>query len=124
MVMMLRAAYDATHEAKYLHLQQTAFNWLIGANDLGVSLYDPRTKGCSDGLMSGGLNGNQGAESMVSFLLSLLSILEGHTRTAGAGTLRDTAESAPQYDGAAGPPLEPRTTSDSQALKSPAGNPS
>ncbi len=39
---------------------------------------DARTRGCSDGLMSGGVNGNQGAESMVSFLLSLLSILEGH----------------------------------------------
>jgi len=76
MVMALRAAYDATKEARFLRLQRTAFDWFLGANDLGVALYDLRTKGCSDGLMPGGTNGNQGAESMVSFLLSLLSITE------------------------------------------------
>ncbi len=78
MVMALRAAYDATKEARFLDLQRVAFDWFIGANDLGLSLYDLRTKGCSDGLMSGGVNGNQGAESIVSFLLSLLSITESH----------------------------------------------
>ncbi|MGE5293488.1 MAG: glycosyltransferase [Solirubrobacterales bacterium] len=76
MIMMLRAAYDATHSAKFLTLQRTAFDWFLGANDLRVSLYDFRTKGCSDGLMPDGVNGNQGGESMVSFLLSLLSVLE------------------------------------------------
>jgi hypothetical protein len=76
MVMMLRAAYDATKNARFLHLQRTAFDWFLGANDLRVPLYDFHTKGCSDGLMPDGVNGNQGAESMVSFLLSLLSIVE------------------------------------------------
>ena len=76
MVMALRSAYDATKEAKYLSLQRTAFDWFLGDNDLHTPLYDFRTKGCSDGLMSGGVNGNEGAESMVSFLLSLLSITE------------------------------------------------
>ncbi len=78
MVMALRAAYDATQEARFLRLQRLAFDWFLGANDLGLALYDLRTKGCSDGLMAGGVNGNQGAESMVSFLLSLLSIAESH----------------------------------------------
>jgi len=81
MVMALRAAYDATKEARFLCLQRLAFDWFLGANDLGAALYDLRTKGCSDGLMSGGVNGNQGAESMVSFLLSLLSITESHTQS-------------------------------------------
>jgi hypothetical protein len=76
MVMMLRAAHEATGRPRYLQLQQIAFRWLLGANDLGVPLYDPCTKGCSDGLTAGGVNGNQGAESMLSFLLSLLWILE------------------------------------------------
>ncbi len=76
MVMMLRAAYDATHNARFLTLQRTAFDWFLGANDLRIPLYDFRTKGCSDGLMPDGVNGNQGAESMVCFLLSLLSIME------------------------------------------------
>ncbi|MCL5279802.1 MAG: hypothetical protein M1376_07850 [Planctomycetes bacterium] len=78
MVMALRAGYDATKEVRFLSLQRLAFDWFLGANDLGVALYDLRTKGCSDGLMSAGVNGNQGAESLVSFLLGLLSITESH----------------------------------------------
>jgi len=86
MVMALRAAYDATHQARFLRLQRIAFDWFLGVNDLGLALYDLRTKGCSDGLMSSGLNGNQGAESMVSFLLSALSIEESRTLTPNAGS--------------------------------------
>ena len=77
-VMMLRAAYDATKEAKFLTLQRRAFDWFLGANDLRIPLYDFRTKGCSDGLMTGGINGNQGAESTLGFMLSLLSIIESY----------------------------------------------
>jgi len=77
-VMMLRAGYDVTRDSKFLALQRTAFDWFLGTNDLRIPLYDFRTKGCSDGLMAGGVNGNQGAESMVSFLLSLLTVLESY----------------------------------------------
>ncbi len=76
MVMMLRAAYDVTRNARFLDLQRAAFDWFLGANDLHTSLYDFRTKGCSDGLVPGGINGNQGAESMISFLLSLLAVID------------------------------------------------
>jgi hypothetical protein len=75
-VMMLMAAYDATQNNKYLILQKKAFEWFLGENDLHIPLYDFRTKGCSDGLMSDGVNPNQGAESTLSFLLSLLTIIE------------------------------------------------
>ncbi|MHC4238834.1 MAG: glycosyltransferase, partial [Planctomycetota bacterium] len=78
-VMMLKSAYDATGDNKYLTLQRRAFDWFLGENDLHIPLYDFRTKGCCDGLMAGGVNLNQGAESMVSFLLSLLAILESYT---------------------------------------------
>jgi glycosyltransferase involved in cell wall biosynthesis len=77
-VMMLHAAYAVTKESRFLAVQRTAFDWFLGTNDLRIPLYDFRTKGCSDGLMAGGVNGNQGAESMVSFLLSLLTVLEGY----------------------------------------------
>lgn len=77
-VIMLRAAYDVTKDTKFLKLQRTAFDWFLGANDLRVPLYDFTTKGCSDGLMAAGVNGNQGAESTLSFLLSLLSVLESY----------------------------------------------
>ncbi len=75
-VLMLRAAYDATGDKRYLRLQRKAFDWFLGANDLNLPLYDFRTKGCYDGLMRGGVNLNQGAESTLSFLLSLLAIEE------------------------------------------------
>jgi hypothetical protein len=96
-VMALRAAYDATKEAQYLRLQRTAFDWFLGDNDLHIPLYDFRTKGCSDGLMSGGINGNEGAESMVSFLLSLLSIVEScamadQAQDAGPAPARETLD--------------------------------
>lgn len=75
-VMMLRAAYDATEDNRFLRLQRKAFDWFLGTNDLGLPLYDFKTKGCNDALMRGGVNINQGAESTVSFLQSLLTIME------------------------------------------------
>lgn len=75
-VLMLRAAYEATGEIQWLRLQRLAFDWLLGRNDLGIPLYDFRTKGCADGLHRTGVSLNQGAESLVSFLLSLLHVVE------------------------------------------------
>ncbi len=77
-VMMLRAAYDATQKEKYLTLQRKAFDWFLGQNELRIPLYDFKTKGCYDGLLRDGVNTNQGAESTLSFLLSLLAIVESY----------------------------------------------
>jgi uncharacterized protein YyaL (SSP411 family) len=82
-VMMLKAAYDATGDKIFLTLQRKAFRWFLGENDLHIPLYDSKTKGCSDGLMPNGANPNQGAESILSFLLSLLTVIES---TAGPTT--------------------------------------
>jgi hypothetical protein len=78
-IMMLRAAYDVTKESRYPILQRKAFDWFLGENDIHVPLYDFRTKGCCDGLMAGGVNENQGAESTICFLLSLMAIIESYT---------------------------------------------
>lgn len=78
-VMMLRAAYDATENDYFLTLQRKAFDWFLGENDLHMPLYDFRTKGCCDALTATGINDNQGAESMLSFLLGLLAIVESYT---------------------------------------------
>jgi glycosyltransferase involved in cell wall biosynthesis len=77
-VMMLRAAYDATQNEKFLKLQRKAFDWFLGQNELHIPLYDFRTKGCYDGLLRDGVNTNQGAESTLSFMLSLLAIVESY----------------------------------------------
>ncbi len=80
-ILMLAAAYDATKNSRYLHLQKKAFDWYLGENDLHIPVYNFRTRGCHDGLMRGGVNANQGAESTLSFLLSLLSIVESYAVT-------------------------------------------
>ena len=42
--------------------------WLLGANDSGVPLYDQSSGATADGLMREGVNGNRGAESTISGL--------------------------------------------------------
>ena len=51
-----------------------AFDWFLGANDLNVSLVDPKTGGCLDGLHADRANQNMGAESALSYLLALVDI--------------------------------------------------
>ena len=60
-------------------MQKKAFDWFIGENDLQIPVYDFKTKGCYDGLTAGGVNINQGAESTISFMLALLTILESYS---------------------------------------------
>jgi len=50
----------------------TAFEWFLGRNDLNLPLYDPTTGGCRDGLHPDRPNENQGAESTLAFLQTLL----------------------------------------------------
>ncbi|MBS3765622.1 glycosyltransferase family 4 protein [Candidatus Bipolaricaulota bacterium] len=64
-------AYEVTEDTYYLDTIYIAFNWFLGRNDLGIPLYDFRTRGCKDGLHSSRVNENEGAESLVSWLLSL-----------------------------------------------------
>ncbi len=78
-VMMLREAYEITGNTNLLKLQKKAFDWFLGDNDLHMPVYDFRTKGSGDGLEAGGINLNQGAESLLSFLLSLLCVVESYS---------------------------------------------
>jgi hypothetical protein len=65
------AAYRATADPWWYEQAQRAFDWFLGWNDLGLELYAPQTGGCRDGLQADRTNENQGAESMLAFLLSL-----------------------------------------------------
>jgi hypothetical protein len=78
-VMMLYGAYKATDNPNYLKMQKKAFDWFLGDNVLSIPLYDFRTKGCGDGLEENGVNLNQGAESLLSFLLALLCLIESYS---------------------------------------------
>ena len=76
-------AYHATEDLAWLHEARLAFEWFLGGNDLGLDLYDSKTGGCCDGLQEDRINLNQGAESTLSFLLSLgeMKLLESTPAT-------------------------------------------
>lgn len=70
MVSACLEAYRVTGETVWKDEARRAFEWFLGRNDLGVSLYDPSTGGCRDGLHWDRANENQGAESTLAFLLA------------------------------------------------------
>ena len=70
------ATIDACHAAletgagvRWAAEAQRAYDWYLGANDLGASLIDENGE-CCDGLTYAGPNLNQGAESILSFQLA------------------------------------------------------
>jgi hypothetical protein len=67
-------AYHATRDQAWFESAVMCFNWFLGQNDLNMPLYDPKTGGCRDGLMADGINQNQGAESSLAWLLSLMTL--------------------------------------------------
>lgn len=69
-------AYELTGKELYLDRAGQCLEWYTGQNSLGVSLVDPDTGGCMDGLTPEGPNRNEGAESLVSWAISSLSWAE------------------------------------------------
>ena len=68
------AAYEATRNPLWITEAHKAFDWFLGRNDLGQSLYNPTSNGCYDGLHFDRVNHNQGAESLLAYLLSLVEL--------------------------------------------------
>ena len=74
---MISACLEAlriTNDKLWNKVARRAFEWFLGRNDLNLPVYDPITGGCRDGLHSDRLNENQGAESTLAFLQSLLEL--------------------------------------------------
>ncbi len=67
-------AFNMTGNEYYRTTAQAAFNWFLGQNDLAEPLYDYTSGGCRDGLSPDGPNMNQGAESTLAWLITLLSM--------------------------------------------------
>lgn len=65
---------SAVAGGRWMTRARRAFQWFLGDNVLQTPLYDPSTGGCCDGLHADRVNQNQGAESTVSFLISLLEM--------------------------------------------------
>jgi len=86
-------AHNVTGDEKWEKEAQRCFEWFLGKNDLRTRLYDHKTGGCCDGLQSNGPNLNQGAESTLSWLLSLLRMYEHR----GERTMATRGEPTPKW---------------------------
>lgn len=62
------AAYQLRGDDKYVAVFQRSRAWFTGRNCLNQPLADIQSGACHDGLASGGVNKNQGAESTLAFL--------------------------------------------------------
>ena len=76
MVLMYNQAFHLTKDREYLTKLFSCFMWFLGENDLRMNLFDFETNGCCDGIMSDGVNRNQGAESSLAYLISYLVVME------------------------------------------------
>ncbi len=67
-------AFNITRDKTWIDNAVMCFQWFLGHNDLNMPLYDAKTGGCRDGLMADGINNNEGAESSLAWLLSLMTL--------------------------------------------------
>jgi hypothetical protein len=74
MVSSCLEAYRFTRDPRWRKEARRAFDWFLGRNDLNLTIYDPTTGGCRDGLHSDRVNENQGAESSLAFLQAVLEL--------------------------------------------------
>ena len=59
---------------RWLDEARRCFEWFLGRNDLQQPIADHATGGCRDGLHRDGVNQNQGAESTLAWLHSLIAL--------------------------------------------------
>ncbi len=64
-------AFEVTKDYQWMKEARLAFEWFLGRNDNQISLVDQNTGACRDGLHIDRVNSNMGAESTLSYLLSL-----------------------------------------------------
>lgn len=69
-------AYKATGDTRWLFEAERCLGWFIGRNDLNIPICTFETGACHDGLQMHGVNANQGAESTLAWLISLLSMYD------------------------------------------------
>ena len=64
-------AHQVTGDESWLDAVDLCATWFLGANDVGLRLYDHSTGGCADGLHADRTNRNHGAESTLAALSTL-----------------------------------------------------
>ena len=82
MVSACLEAHRITGNKSWYKEARCAFDWFLGRNDLDLSIYDPTTGGCRDGLHPDRPNENQGAESSLAYLQAVLELRLAETTLA------------------------------------------
>jgi glycosyltransferase involved in cell wall biosynthesis len=83
-------AWRATRDPAWRDRARQFLWWFLGNNDTESVIYDFETGGCRDGLQSTGPNLNEGAESTLAWLISLITVhdlLREETAEAAAAAL-------------------------------------
>lgn len=94
-------AHAWTGERRWVEAVWRAAGWFLGDNDVGIPMFDPATGGGFDGLKRHDVNRNQGAESTLAFVATMLDARAlGEPRASGRPTrlavLRQRAKAAPR----------------------------
>jgi hypothetical protein len=74
LIIACSTVFKYTGDKKWIDNARKCFGWFLGQNDLGAQLYNYQTGGCKDGLHSLGTNANEGAESTLAWLISLITM--------------------------------------------------
>ena len=70
------AAHRLTGEPRFRRWADLGAAWFQGRNTAGRPLIDEDSGGCHDGLLPNGVNANQGAESLLAWLLTWCDLAE------------------------------------------------
>lgn len=74
MIQACLKAFSITKDSIWYDEAVTVFRWFMGNNILKVPVYDVNSGGCNDGMEGDRISENQGAESTLSFLISLVEL--------------------------------------------------
>ena len=89
-------AYLATQDPVWARFARRFLDWFTGSNETRSMIYDYQTGGSRDGLHADGPNLNQGAESTLSWLISLMTTMKLERAVALCATAE---ESEPATEG-------------------------
>jgi len=70
LLLAAEAAYDATGDTRYDLAMERAYDWFLGANDVGKAVADPARGACADALTATGPDKNRGTEATLMWLMA------------------------------------------------------
>ncbi|MBN1941260.1 MAG: hypothetical protein JW772_03705 [Candidatus Diapherotrites archaeon] len=75
------SAYLATGNPKFQKIAKNSFGWFFGNNLTKETVYNPKNGGVFDGIAANTINENQGAESVVSYLIARVELAKALGKT-------------------------------------------